>query len=177
MTPRNPPCRSGVRGLAARVRYWFAEGWGEPDPATASTRLFDRGLRAHRRERRARRQGLRLTTFAEVADIAIPLGGPPEVVDVRVEDLTAVVTRAADFDGRWRPTGEHLRWQWCRVSHDHISGRFPDLPSLWDVDGRYYVLDGHLRVSAAAASGADVTAVVTARFTLVPAFRDLAAVA
>lgn len=177
MPPRNLPARGGLRGLAAFLQRWLAEGWGEPDPAAASTRLFEQGLRAHRRERRRRAPHARLTTFAEVEDIAIPLGGPPEVVDVRVEDLTAVVTRASDFDVRWRPTGEHLRWQWCRVSRDHMTGRFPDLPSLWDVDGRYYVLDGHLGVSAAAASGADVTAVVTARFTLVPAFRELAAAA
>jgi len=160
--------------------------------AAASHALFSRRLREHRRDVphagvRAVRDLLRrhpdldvpgppmrLDTFAEVEDVALPVGPAGEVIDVAVADLSAVVTECRDFDARWRPTGEHVRARWVAAEQAARTGRSWILPRLWDVDGRYYVLDGHALVSAAAAHGAEVTAEVTARFTLVPGARHLA---
>lgn len=58
-----------------------------------------------------------------------------------------------EFDDQFHPTREEGRTRWLGVAIARLSGR--DLPAvcLIELDGFYYVRDGHHRISVAQALG------------------------
>jgi hypothetical protein len=72
------------------------------------------------------------------------------VESIPIDSITGTVedTKAADFDGRFRPSWSSSR-RWQRVWLAHVEGK--ELPpiSVYRVEGRHIVRDGHHRVSVA----------------------------
>jgi glucose/arabinose dehydrogenase len=66
---------------------------------------------------------------------------------------TAQPGQQQQFDAAFRPTTSDIRKRWLRVAMAYE--RAIDLPpvELVEIDGEYFVRDGHLRVSAARAMG------------------------
>jgi hypothetical protein len=66
---------------------------------------------------------------------------------------TAQPGRQRQFDASFRPVDSEIRERWLRVALAYE--RAIDLPpvELVEIDGEYFVRDGHLRVSAARAMG------------------------
>ena len=70
--------------------------------------------------------------------------------------------RSGDFDGAFRPAQEHTRARWVSVATAMIQGLAIPPIEVIQVGERYYVRDGHHRVSVARALGqADIDATVT----------------
>jgi len=61
--------------------------------------------------------------------------------------------RTRDFDPGFLPTSNRLRQRWQRVYRAMVEG--PGIPPIdvYELDGRYYVIDGHHRVSVARSLG------------------------
>jgi hypothetical protein len=72
---------------------------------------------------------------------------------VAVEKIVGSVGRSGDFDGAFLPTRRSLGERWKRV--DRAFHRGLDLPqvALYELEGRYFVLDGNHRVSVARFQG------------------------
>ena len=84
--------------------------------------------------------------------------------------MTGTVDSRRDFDRGFRPTSGRVRERWERL--DLAQRRGAALPPIdvYLVDGRYFVRDGHHRVSVALATGQQVIdAYVTEVRTLHPA--------
>lgn len=80
---------------------------------------------------------------------------------VRVADIVGSENRVDDFDSEFYPLEEHLETRWVSVAM--AMGGQINLPpiELIEVDGEYYVRDGHHRVSVARMMGiAELDAVV-----------------
>lgn len=86
--------------------------------------------------------------------------------------------RSGDFDGAFRPAQEHTRARWVSVATAMIQGLAIPPIEVIQAGERYYVRDGHHRVSVARALGqADIDAVVTVWLLNVPPVAELAGVA
>ena len=72
---------------------------------------------------------------------------------VAVEKIVGSVGRSGDFDGAFLPIRRSLEERWKRV--DRAFHRGLDLPEvvLYELEGRYFVLDGNHRVSVARFQG------------------------
>jgi hypothetical protein len=80
---------------------------------------------------------------------------------VRVVDIVGSENRVDDFDSEFYPLEEHLETRWVSVAM--AMGSQVNLPpvELIEVEGEYYVRDGHHRVSVARMMGiAELDAVV-----------------
>lgn len=82
---------------------------------------------------------------------------------VPVESIIGTITRCCDFDGCFQPLRRHLKKRMGRL-RDVFSDRHLPAVRLRQVDGRYYVVDGHHRVALARERGMHaVDAIVTCR--------------
>lgn len=114
---------------------------------------FDRARRreAYRRLSRAirREPGAPLLDLDEVRH---RLGVFEEVyVGIRpvpVDRIIGTVGRAREFDREFFPLQEDVRDRWRRVEQAFPRGDFPPIVA-YEVDGRYFVVDGHHRVAVA----------------------------
>jgi len=72
---------------------------------------------------------------------------------VEIKQIQGTEGKAADFDGHFHPKREGSRSRWLQVAIERLRGR--DLPpvELVEVDGIYYVRDGHHRISVARSLG------------------------
>lgn len=72
---------------------------------------------------------------------------------VCVEDIHGSMNRTDDFDEQFRPTQRHTENRWLRVATAFLRGI--ELPPIEVIcaEGRYFVIDGHHRVSVARALG------------------------
>ena len=74
---------------------------------------------------------------------------------VAVDEIVGSVGRSRDFDGNFLPTRRSLGERWKRV--DRAFHRGVDLPPvvLYELRGRYYVVDGNHRISVARYQGVE----------------------
>jgi len=73
-------------------------------------------------------------------------------LDVPVDQIVGSVDRGADFDRNFRPLASHLRDRWVSV---YLLAKDADWPPirLFKAGSRYFVEDGHNRVSVARTLG------------------------
>lgn len=90
------------------------------------------------------------------------------VRSVAIDRIVGSVDRADDFDRTFLPRRRHSAGRWQRVARAHVEGI--DLPpvQLYEIDGAYFVQDGHHRISVARRYGqefieAEVTAALVSR--------------
>lgn len=93
------------------------------------------------------------------------------VKPIRVDRIVGTSDRLADFDEDFLPRNEELRDRWKRVEKAFPEGDFPPIV-VYELDDRYFVVDGHHRVAVAKQSGVDVIDAevtrLTARFKMPP---------
>ena len=72
---------------------------------------------------------------------------------VPIQQIQGTEGKVADFDADFNPRREESRSRWLQVAIERLRGR--DLPpvELVEVDGIYYVRDGHHRISVARSLG------------------------
>jgi hypothetical protein len=81
---------------------------------------------------------------------------------VAIGEIVGSESRSHDFDRSFNPLNESTRQRWMSVFAARESGKVLPPVELTRVDGRYFVRDGHHRISVARALGeAFVDALVT----------------
>lgn len=73
---------------------------------------------------------------------------------IPVGDIVGTVSRTGDFDRDFLPRRREIAERWKRVEEAHPEGEFPPI-QVYEVDGRYFVVDGHHRVAVAKQRGVD----------------------
>ena len=86
---------------------------------------------------------------------------------VRLDTIVGTAERRRDFDRRFRPTSDRVRFRWERLALAQRRGEPIPPIEVYRVDGCHFVIDGHHRISIAAAAGerlieANVTQLLTA---------------
>lgn len=72
---------------------------------------------------------------------------------ISINAITGSENRADEFDREFYPMADHLEMRWARVAMAHIRGiKLPPIEVI-QVGTRYYVRDGHHRISVARALG------------------------
>lgn len=109
-------------------------------------RLFDRALRAGKNNRRHRA----LPSIIDETHHAQHYLG---VKTIDINDIGGSVNKSNDFDADFNPMSDHIEPRWAKVATAMLNGI--DLPpvELIRVNGTYYVVDGHHRISVAHAIG------------------------
>jgi len=72
---------------------------------------------------------------------------------VEIKQIQGTEGKAADFDGHFHPRREESRSRWLQVAIERLRGRNLPPVELVEVDGIYYVRDGHHRISVARTLG------------------------
>ncbi|MEM6431741.1 MAG: hypothetical protein AAF708_21070 [Deinococcota bacterium] len=80
-----------------------------------------------------------------------------QLVDVRLADIIGSVGRANEYTTQFLPRHAHDEERWARVRIAVTSDRGVPPLELLEVNGKYYVEDGHHRVSVLKALGASYT--------------------
>ena len=82
-------------------------------------------------------------------------GGVQEIRVDRIVGSAAPEAKASDFDPGFLPINRRMRERWTRIYLAMVEG--DELPPIdvYKVDGNYYVIDGHHRVSVARNLGRD----------------------
>jgi hypothetical protein len=84
------------------------------------------------------------------------------VMTVALDDIRGTLDKADSFDADFRPLREDMMTRWAGVAGAVLRGVPLPPVELVEVDGVYYVMDGHHRISVAGAMGqAAIEAVVT----------------
>lgn len=86
------------------------------------------------------------------------------VKPIPVDKIVGTSDRLADFDEDFLPRNEELRDRWKRVEKAFPEGDFPPIV-VYELDGRYFVVDGHHRVAVAKQNGVDVIDAEVTRLT------------
>jgi hypothetical protein len=86
---------------------------------------------------------------------------------IRLDTIIGAAEPRRDFDRRFRPTSDRVRFRWERLALAQRRGEPIPPIELYRVDGCHFVIDGHHRISIAAAAGerlieANVTQLLTA---------------
>jgi ParB/Sulfiredoxin domain len=71
---------------------------------------------------------------------------------IPIDAIVGTVDRSKDFDRDFLPRRPELRDRWKRVEQAFPAGDFPPI-SVYEVDGRYFLIDGHHRVAIAKQRG------------------------
>ncbi len=71
---------------------------------------------------------------------------------IRVEDVVGTVSRVDDFDRDFLPKRSKIQSRWRSVEETYPEGDFPPIV-VYELDGRYFVVDGHHRVAIARQRG------------------------
>ena len=93
-----------------------------------------------------------LSAFSEVLPCLSPDRRYAGVQNIRLDQITGSVGRAADFDQDFRPLKTHLRERWVS-NYLYMEGGSLEAILVYQVGDTYYVEDGHHRVSVARATG------------------------
>ena len=72
---------------------------------------------------------------------------------IAIDTICGSEDRADDFDDNFRPLASHNRDRWLSVAEARLRGVNMPPVQLIEVGGRYYVRDGHHRISVAQALG------------------------
>jgi len=67
---------------------------------------------------------------------------------IPVADVVGTVSRVEDFDRDFLPKRSKIRRRWTNVERSYPEGDFPPIV-VYELDGRYFVVDGHHRVAIA----------------------------
>ena len=100
----------------------------------------------------ARRACSSLARFSDVLPYLIPERRYVGIQNIRLDQITGSVGRATDFDADFRPLKAHMRDRWVS-NFLHMQSGSSEAILVYQVGDRYYVEDGHHRVSVARASG------------------------
>jgi hypothetical protein len=73
---------------------------------------------------------------------------------ISVKQIVGTVGRAGDFDRDFLPRRREIGPRWRRVERAFGDGGFPPI-QVYELDGRYFVADGHHRVAVARQQGID----------------------
>jgi hypothetical protein len=73
---------------------------------------------------------------------------------IRVRDIVGTVSRVDDFDREFLPKRSKIRQRWENVERRYPEGDFPPIV-VYELDGRYFIVDGHHRVAIARQRGID----------------------
>jgi hypothetical protein len=71
---------------------------------------------------------------------------------IRVGDIVGTVSRIGDFDRDFLPKRSKIQERWRRVEETYPEGDFPPIV-VYELDGRYFIVDGHHRVAIARQRG------------------------
>jgi hypothetical protein len=71
---------------------------------------------------------------------------------IRVADVVGTVSRVDDFDRDFLPKRSKIQERWRNVEDSYPEGDFPPIV-VYELDGRYFVVDGHHRVAIARQRG------------------------
>jgi ParB-like nuclease domain len=71
---------------------------------------------------------------------------------IRVADIVGTVSRVDDFDREFLPKRSKIRQRWENVEKRYPEGDFPPIV-VYELDGRYFIVDGHHRVAIARQRG------------------------
>ena len=99
------------------------------------------------------RRARRLASIQDVLDAAgaegRSYGGIQEIPVDKIVGSVAPDAKASDFDPAFLPLNRRTRERWTRIYQAMVEG--DELPPIdvYKVDGNYYVIDGHHRVSVA----------------------------
>jgi hypothetical protein len=74
------------------------------------------------------------------------------VRDIRIDQIVGTLNRITDFDNEFRPLGNHLLERWSNVFVNLDPDSWPPI-LLHQVGEKYYVEDGHHRISVARSLG------------------------
>lgn len=109
-----------------------------------SRKLFNRALRAGKSG--AGKHHMALPNIEEESRTAQHYRGAQTIA---LSEINGSVNKSNDFDYAFNPRSEHIEPRWVRVATAILNGI--DLPpiELIYASGRYYVVDGHHRVSVA----------------------------
>lgn len=93
---------------------------------------------------------------------AIPAAGPTRLEVVPLRAIVGTLEPTPNFDAKFRPASNTVRWRWERIALAHRKGEaLPPVVLRRQADG-YYILDGRHRVSVALALGhGDIDAFVS----------------
>ncbi len=72
---------------------------------------------------------------------------------VDIHQIRGTEGRATDFDDQFNPLKERIRDRWRRIAMAFLKGEALPAVELVEVDGIYFVRDGHHRISVAHAMG------------------------
>lgn len=115
--------------------------------------LFDHSLRAARWKKLVGRLHgqLRRLDRLERAQASARLSGRHEggVRAVPLDRIQGSVDGGAGFDSEFYPLSERTRSRWVRVASAILKGKPLPPVELIEVSGRYFVIDGHHRISVA----------------------------
>jgi hypothetical protein len=76
------------------------------------------------------------------------------VQPIPVTDIVGTVGRTRDFDRDFLPRRRQVGERWRRVERAFGGGGFPPI-QVYELDGRFFVIDGHHRVAVARQQGID----------------------
>ncbi len=100
------------------------------------------------------RRPCHLLALAEAAGPGARLSGDRRYVGVQVVPINDIVgseNRSADFDPEFRPLEDNNQERWVRIAAAIVEGQTLPPVDLIRVNGRYFVRDGHHRISVARA--------------------------
>lgn len=119
---------------------------------------FDSARRkeAYRRLTRSVRGGGDASALLDLDDVRSRLGVFEEAYEgirpIPVAGIVGTAGRSRDFDRDFLPRNERARERWRMVEQTFPRGDFPPIVA-YEVDGRYFVVDGHHRVAVARQRG------------------------
>lgn len=128
--------------------------WSEP-----AEQAFAAARRKARRQARIDRLRKRRTTLIPFDDVVAHSGCCPEshvrTEAVPLHKIVGSVGKAQYFSRSLHPATDDIRWRWKRAFATAHGMRGYEPVELYEVDGSYYILDGHFRASVAKALGND----------------------
>src|SRR5262249_56151913 len=77
---------------------------------------------------------------------------------IQLDTVAGTVDSRRDFDRKFRPTSNRVRQRWERLDLARRRGVYLPPIDVYRVGGRHFLVDGHHRVSIAAATGPKTTA-------------------
>jgi ParB-like nuclease family protein len=91
---------------------------------------------------------------------------------IPVADVVGTVSRVEDFDRDFLPKRSKIQERWKQVEQSYPESDFPPI-TVYEIDGRYFVVDGHHRVAIAKQRGTEfIDAEVTQLRSRTPLPRD-----
>ena len=73
---------------------------------------------------------------------------------IAVARIVGTISRGGDFDRDFLPRRSEIEQRWRRVEQTYSEGDFPPI-SVYELDGSYFVVDGHHRVAVAKQLGTE----------------------